>query len=43
METGTWHENLPEQCPTSDAFEPSAFVCYRLCNGFEAAESDFVL
>jgi hypothetical protein len=42
METGTWHEKLPEQCPPSDAFEPNGFVCYRLCNGPKATEIDFI-
>lgn len=42
MDTATWHEILPEQCPPSDAFEPRGFVCYRLCKGSEPADADFV-
>lgn len=37
-----WHEELPEQCPPGDAFEPNNFRCYRLCEQTPFTESDFL-
>lgn len=37
-----WYEELPEQCPPSDAFGLQEFVCYRLCAGEAPQEQDFL-
>lgn len=37
-----WHEELPEQCPPSDAIEPIDLVCYRLCEKIPATDGDFL-
>ncbi|MBS7691933.1 hypothetical protein I0E98_21970 [Pseudomonas lalucatii] len=37
-----WYEELPEQCPPSDAFSLDGFVCYRLCECLEPTEGDFL-
>ena len=37
-----WYEELPEQCPPSDAFTPKEFVCYRLCGSQRVVDSDFL-
>ncbi len=37
-----WYEELPEQCPPSDAFNPDRFVCYRLCECIEPSDGDFL-
>lgn len=37
-----WYEELPEQCPPSNAFNPDGFVCYRLCQCVEPTEGDFL-
>lgn len=36
-----WYEELPDQCPPSDAFEPEGKKFFRLCVGDPAVSSDF--
>lgn len=37
-----WFEELPDQCPPAQASNLEGFVCYRLCEGFQPAEGDFL-
>lgn len=36
-----WSENLPEQCPPDNAFDPDGLVFYRLCDTAPPTENDF--
>ena len=36
-----WHEELPNNCPPKDAFEPKGRVFFRLCKSNPADTSDF--
>lgn len=36
-----WYEELPDNCPPSDAFEPEGQEFFRLCVGDPAISSDF--
>lgn len=36
-----WYEELPDNCPPIDAFEPKGNEFYRLCKGSSAISSDF--
>lgn len=37
-----WFEELPEQCPPSDAIEPDNTILYRIVNGDSVTSSDFI-
>ena len=37
-----WFEELPDQCPPAQASNLEKFVCYRLCEGAQPAEGDFL-
>lgn len=37
-----WFEDLPNECPPSDAVSPNGQTFYRLINGKEIASEDFV-
>lgn len=37
-----WYETLPDQCPPGEAMTPNGFVCYRLCEGQDATDRDFL-
>lgn len=37
-----WFEELPEQCPPSDAIEPDDTILYRIVNGDSVTSSDFI-
>ena len=36
-----WSENLPEQCPPDNAFDPDGLVFYRLCETAPPTDQDF--
>lgn len=36
-----WSENLPEQCPPDNAFDPAGLVFYRLCETAPPTEQAF--
>lgn len=36
-----WSENLPDQCPPENAFDPNGLVFYRLCETAPPTDQDF--
>lgn len=37
-----WHEELPDQCPPEEAFNPNGMTVYRFCSTETPSESDFI-
>ena len=37
-----WFEELPEMCPPDNAFNPEGYTFYRLTNGENPTEEDFL-